>query len=767
VSEVKGPEATSSSPSATTNFTASADVVISETVQYTPLNALLLTNAETSSEQNIHDFLMKPYRFVSGSLASTDTNSTFTPINLPTDLTAVEPFASKLKGFMGMRADITVRLQVNANKFQQGRYILAFCPLVGSGTSNIEIATNVRFANLTTITQLPHVEIDLSLETEAILKIPYVCIMSHLPINPSTPGSNGLLGVLRLFPYSPLVSVAGSTTASYDIYMNFENIYLAAPVVPQSGKFKPNTVTSEQKNAGVGPIEAIATKITRVSNLIGESSPSLTALAAPVSWAANLVAGVASVFGWSKPINLAHATRVTTSVAPYMGVSDAVDNSYSLSVFAQNQVEVLPGFAGNDLDEMSIDFIKSIPAYYKTFTFTTANISGDVLLNLAVGPNSFYTSFVSGTKTAFCFTPVGMLTRFFAYYRGGIRLTFKIVKTEFHSGRIALTFNPLAPYQASTSTSVANAPYVHREIIDIRDGNSFDFIVPYVALTPYRAVSEAFANVTMTVINPLIAPATVSSTVTFLLEVAAAPDMEFAFPYLSDTGQYATAVYNPQSATFIPKADKNSIASSIMGRSTLKHDGYISARACVGEKVVSILSLLKRNYKIFSSTGPFSFDPYLIPIAETTVAAPNIPPFIGDPYAFFSSCYALSRGSVRIKVIPTTVFTSSPSAWLTYAASGTYSLLALFVVNAGYIAPAYFSKDFIEVQVPQYNNAHSRSVCDILGSGVYFTNDHSFLGSSDGILNVSIGAADTSTTLRSVGDDFQLGYFCGVPPLFI
>jgi hypothetical protein len=766
VSEVKGPEATSQETTATTNFTTTADVVISEVVQFTPLNPVLLTNAETSSEQNIHDFLMKPYRFSSGSLASTDVSSTFTAINLPTALTSVEPYASKLKGFMGMRADITVRLQVNANKFQQGRYILAFCPLVGSGTSNIEVATNMRFANLTTITQLPHVEIDLSLETEAILKIPYVSFMSHLPINPTTPTLNGLLGQLKLFPYSSLVSVAGSTTASYDIYMNFDNIHLAAPVVPQSGKFKPNLVTGEQRSKGVGPIESAATKISRVSNMIGDEVPSLTFLAAPVTWASNLIGGIASVFGWSKPINLGHTQRVITSNAAYMANSDAIDNSYSISVFAQNQVEVLPGFAGNDVDEMSIDFIKSIPAYYKTFTFDTTKVSGDILLDLPLNPSTFETTFVSGTKTVRCQTPLTALTNFFNYYRGGVRLTFKIVKTEFHSGRIALTFNPLAPYQASASISVANAPYVHREIIDIRDGNSFDFVVPYVALTPYRSVNDAFANLTMTVINPLIAPATVSSSITFLLEIAGAPDVEFAVP-TNKTWPNPCAVYNPQMSSFIPKADKNSIASSVMGRSQLKHDQFMSARACVGEKVVSILSLLKRNYKFASTyTGNFYLDPFTIFMGETTAAAPNAPNVI-DMYSYFSACYALSRGSVRIKVSPNQQFIVPPSATLTMQNSGTFPVVSLGAFLVDPLVPILGSRDLaLEIQIPQYNNAHSRSVCDIMGSTAYFTNDHNTLGSSPGVLNVITNVADISSVYRSVGDDFQLGYFVGIPPIY-
>lgn len=709
---------------------------------------------------------MKPYRFVTGSLSSSDNNSTFANHALPTAITALEPYASKLKGFLGMRADICVRFQVNANKFQQGRYILAFCPMVGSGTNNSEVSTNMRYANLTTITQLPHVEIDLSMETEAILRIPYVSVSSHLPIVPFDATVSGLLGYLRIFPYSPLVSVAGSTTASYNLYVNFENIHLAAPVVPQSGKFNP--VTREQANKGAGPVETTSRKVAKVANLIGDKVPALSWLTAPVSWASDLLAGVSSVFGWSKPINLDKNYRTIKSSAPYMTNCDAIDNSYSLSLFAQNQVEIFPGFAGNDLDEMNIDFIKSIPAWFTTVTWSTTNVSGDVLLDVPVRPTYFETSFASGGGTVLCATPMTALANMFGLCRGGIRLIFKIVKTEFHSGRVAITFNPLRPDAPNSTTSVIDAPYVHREILDIREGNSFEFIVPYVSLTPYRGVGEIFSNVTMTVINPLIAPGTVSSSVRFLVEVAGAPDMEFAFPQWNQVGSAPVTVFNPQSSTFIPKPDKNSITTAVLGRSSLIHDEHMSSRACIGEKVKSVLSLLKRNNFVFAyNSVNNSLDPFTVFTGSTTSAVAATAPAARDPYNHISSWYALSRGSVRLKYVPITNTTLPTRATLTYAPSGTYNSSLAGVLrdnNSLIITPGDTAS---EIQVPQYLNTHSRSVAATMGGGI-LNNNHSDLGASTSIVTF-IGDTTPSTynIYRSVGDDFQLGYFIGIPPLFL
>jgi hypothetical protein len=670
-----------------------------------------------------------------------------------------------------MRADIVIRFQVNANKFQQGRYIVSFAPTVGSGSSALAKVQGMRWANLTTITQTPHVEIDLSLESEAILRIPYVAISSHLAINPSEPTRNGTLGYLRIFPYSPLVSVAGSTTASYDLYVNFENINLAAPCVPQSAKFKAkNNITQEQQNHNVGPVQGTAQTISKVSNMIGDGVPALSFLAQPVSWASDLIAGVASVFGWSKPINLGPAERFSSTTLAYAGNCDSIDNSMPLSLFAQNQIEVLPGFAGNDIDEMAIDFIKSIPAYFKTVTWSTSNIAGDVLFTEPLVPVNFVTSFTSGITDVICHTPVAMLGQLFGYYRGGLRFTFKIVKTEFHSGRLAVTFNPLAPYQPNSSTAVNDAPYVHREVLDIREGNSFDFVVPYVSLTPYKNRITPFGNITMSVVNPLIAPATVSSSIKFLVEVAGAPDMEFAFPN-ADFEFYPTLVYNPQASRFIPKADKNSMTSNIMGKSELKHDGFISARACVGEKTVSMSSYMKRFSQTHVSSATSSrCNPQSVTIAHTTAIAWTRNPEC-DLVSLVSSWYALSRGSIRFKTIPTSPFTNRFNSFHTLR----YDPLSTNVIYMSATSQSALNKPCLainnetsgnEIQVPAYNYCHSRSVYDCMTDTINSV-DNSNIGNTPYTLTIHTPGATTNphNVFRAAGDDFQLGYFVGIPPV--
>jgi hypothetical protein len=765
-------------PTSTTNFTDDASGQIAKMSMRTEINPSLKSAAHTQPEESIHDFLAKPYPFLSGVLSSSDTSSTFTRTIYFIQVLNLEPYASKLKGFMGIRADMTVHLVVNANKFQQGRYLLGFVPYGGSGYQNTrKIINGTRYANLTTITQLPHVEIDLSTETSAVLEIPYNAIYSHIPINPNSSNITHCLGEIFLIPYSPLVSTAGSTTASFDMFCSFQNIDLAAPVYPQSSRFIPITEI-EQASKKVGPVQAISRSVAVLSNLIGDKIPSLSALTAPVSWAMNIVSGVASVFGWSNPINLEHAMRVNQTAYPYATNVDNVDNCVPLSLYSSNSVEILPGFAGNDIDEMALDYIKAKPAWIQTVSWTTGTTADTSLFQTEVSPALMRSSFASGASTVYCHTPVAFLSNFFNLYRGGLRFTFKLVKTEFHSGRLMLVFNPNAFYGSSVAPNNAQSTYCHREIIDIREGLSFDFVVPYVALAPYKNVRGNFSSIgslDLRVLNPLIAPATVSSTITILVEVSAAPDMEFAVPNTHSMQQ--TIVYNPQSSSFVPKPDVNSITTGIIGGAELIHDQHFSARACIGEKIVSLLSFLKKN-DIFPTTFPASsfitIDPFSIPIYKTSSSAIVPSDIINDNLSLISSMYLYSRGGVRWRTfiyqnLPITTYTakllptnSSSTAYTGVIVSSSSSTAKHGLVSFNSNADGSLH----EVQIPQYHRFHSRINTDeMYNAGVAISVDYSVPTTT--CTQVEFGSSDSYTHdfARQASDDFHCGFFLGVPPI--
>lgn len=771
ISEVVDPSDTPQDQNNTTGFVNTAPAVVTTPFDIQPMDLSLLTNAESGPQQSLLDFLAKPYRIAQGSLASTDTSSTFIPIQLYSGLTSLEPYASKLKGYFGIRADVRIRMLVNANKFQAGRYLLSWQPSGGTGTAKDFVITNGRWANLTTITQGPRSEIDINSETEIVMDIPYVSVLSHCPIN-ATYADGGVFGYIKLFPYVPLIAVAGSTTASYDIFVSLHNVSLAAPCVPQMGKFKP-TSEIEQKKAGVGPVEDVARSVGKLSNVIGERIPSLTWLTAPASWVFTTLESTAKAFGWSNPLNLEPVQRIHNSPYSYMNNPDAVDNCQQLALKADNSIEILPGFAGNDVDEMAIDYIKSKPAYIATFDWNTSQPDDTELWNLPVTLASLGTNFVDGTPptTVTCYAPVAYLSKMFRFYRGGIRLIFKIVKTDFHSGRIAFHYNPALPAGSAPAWTTANKTYILREIIDIREGNTVDMIIPYISLTPYRRTDEVVGHIQVSVANALVAPATVSSSITVVVEAAGAPDLEFATPW--DFQMVPCTVVTPQMGTFVPKQDVHTIYSGIIGNAIMTDDKLMSARACIGEKIDSISCLLKKADVCYTNTPGvgekyLNFSPASI-ITSMPVGTAHIP-YQADFFSHFCTAFLFNRGSTRIRVVQEQILDRSITECSLFTALGAYyyptcSTLGIYEQTGHHlrVLQPVMMGDGMQVHIPQYTNTHSRVCYDMM-----CVPTHPITGEYTRDINrLSIMFQTDERILRvhrSVGDDFQLGHFVGFLP---
>lgn len=226
----------------TTTFVDDAQVVVNDTSYIAHIdNTLLSISNSMSYEQSIIDFLSKPVIVTSGTFSTSDTYSFLQSFLLPYGVFSTSNmWKNKLTGFYGARFDMRFRIVVNANKFQQGRYCIGWVPLTGSAhtTSSLKQLNfnNFHMGTLVQRTTVHHTEIDLNSMTSAELVVPFQSVRPFYPlINllTSTPGYE--LGYLNVYPYSPLVSPAGSTVAGYTVYLSLENIKLFGTASPQSG----------------------------------------------------------------------------------------------------------------------------------------------------------------------------------------------------------------------------------------------------------------------------------------------------------------------------------------------------------------------------------------------------------------------------------------------------------------------------------------------------------------------------------------------------
>lgn len=742
--------------------------------------------------QTMASFLSRPVVLTDGIWSTTDLTMTqLFKFDVGPTMLSIPLWADKLKGFMLMRGTAVVRLQLNAQPFQAGRLILGYLP----NHRHYAQESSQHLYDLTTTTQIPHVQMDAS-NSEVVLRIPYIS---------PTPFFNLLDGLYdwgRVFVivYSPLTTgSSGSLTADYTVWLSFEDVELEAPIVPQSvvrknqrgiiNKYRINKSSKSSLDSeihdGQGPISSTLSSVSTIASNLA-AIPVLAPIAGPSAWFSNLLSGVASAFGWSKPIVDDRITRTQLFKTGYMAVTNEPDQSDSLALIVDNKVCAMPDASIRNVDEMSINFIKSVFAYSTQLSWDTSTPLG-FLGSISCNPHNLYHLPISvgySTTTSVdlgVFTPIGFLAYYHQYWRGGLKFKFKFVKTKFHSGRIAFSFSPSGAVTDNTASS-----YLHREVVDIRYTDEVEFVVPYVSNMTWNRLSDFNRynpKLNINVINQLRAPETVSSRIAILMEVCGADDFEVACPI----GSNATpvAVVTEQSG------DDLGLVTRGIGNSKPNSATYDANALSIGEASTSLLQNLKR----YSRVGFAAFDRgvafkpftnggfYVNPL---TGVGGTVNTIYGDQISLFSSFYAHSRGGVRWRLLHNS---GNGHVHATIDSTSTTSYcesLGLSIKSVGFAngdisvsadnrtgSPVTFMEqtsvaNMTSVQVPHYGATLLRlNRIAVAGSNaalqmdqpdfrvVFYSNSATF----NSPLNYDL--------YRSAADDYQLSSFVGIPPLVV
>lgn len=694
----------------------------------------------------------------------------------------------------------------------QGRILCFFLPQRNAVSNQNEW---IRLNNITQKTQLPRVELDIGTQSECIMEIPYTSPASCLNLRTGI----GNLGSVFFQMYSPLeVGSGGSNSCDYTIWVSFKDVELNTPApstlvfgtqmdfsgaivhkAQPTGSIKQKKVMeSERRRTGwlSDTLNKASNVVALGSELLSPVAPALSSLAAPTEWALSAASGLASAFGWSKPPLNNDTTIVKFGSAPFMLNSDGCDTAIAHSNQSTNQLRVLPGFGNSDIDEMSLQSLVSRPAFYKSFDMSVNDAVDTSLFNMSLTPSMYaYETTLDplisgqvtkgGTTVAYrTYLPIAYFTRFFKYYRGSIKITLKFVKTEFHSGRVSVVYTP-GPGIVNTN---ANTTFVYRDILDLRHSSEFSFVAPYVSTTPYRPTTNeqvsqpngaSYGDIDIRVVNELKAPASVPSTIRCLVEVSAADDFELACP-VPFIGANQLGGYEFNARVFTTQMDSVSdivgAVSKFIGSSKIVNPNNMApAEYCIGEHITSVKQLLTR----FSRTS--------IPVAETNTTTRYLDPWaIGtygrndantgfyetgladDYYALIASCFAYSRGSIRIGVtnsVPSTrintfigdVYNSTTSI------GGSPTNYTRRPCQLAAVHNGTQNNNFTEVRMPMYcptpyyyNQFYYRE--SPITTPLFYPRSN-FQMSQD---NNSVPGF-----YRAVGDDFQLGMFLCCPPILV
>jgi hypothetical protein len=441
--------------------------------------------------------------------------------------------------FTFWRGKIRVEIQINGTKFNSGRLLLSFAPMVTLPVFQKQ------FVDVRRQSALQHVVLDPAINTPATLEIPFFNPKNAINLEQVT--LSDFLGTMALTVLAPLAGGASdSETIGFTVLVSYHtsgsNGQFSVPIaqsplgVPgttynpwvSGSKFVVNAYLSTKKRAG--PIEETIIQGNTFSynnNFKNVTSAVLGAQRSTGQDFSGFGAGSKnSVSTLDKPSMLLAPVPVIRSPLGYF--SNSTNFEY-LESMAFHPVETLstPETFTTDVDEMDILYLCKQFNYSSTFTWSTTDAVNAVLWNDGIGPCS---TIIGWTPNTFgppsLFTERNLITLDyisckFSFWSGTLRYRVEVCCSAIHSGRLFFG----AHFGTSVvPSSLTNATSQYGVYLDLNSGQKvFDIDVPFESnalrrvCTPDVTVftqSQYFTGrVSLRVVNPLSATADVASSV--------------------------------------------------------------------------------------------------------------------------------------------------------------------------------------------------------------------------------------------------------------
>lgn len=457
----------------------------------------------------------------------------------------------KIKGAYGVRFTLVITLQSAHTPFQQGLYALAFQPGITSTATYTMDRTVVPWTSV----NLPHVRLDLATDTMVTLRVPYVNTYDF--IDPTI--ANIPYGTITVNSLLFTRTITGSALPTMKLFVSLEDVELigVAPYATTAAVFQAGGVLRKEQKAASGlfskPLSNISTALTYVSKMV----PALASFTAPAAFYADVLSGIATIFGYARPISSAPPQPMRLDTTAYENNVDLPAVMQVLGPTSTNTTIPHPGFAGSHADEMALAYVLQRPCVICVGNLNTSRTHGSCIYNTLVSPSSFWLRTQTGTAisnltfpssptvagVADAIIPSGLLyfASMFRFWKGGIKFRITFSKTKFHAGRVMLSFIPSYPLvptvpgvqEAGYTPEIASSlmqPQGYSQVFDLRDSTIVEFVVPYISMTPFARFFESIGTFSMSIMDPLIVNASVANTVDYMVEVSASDDFQLSVP---------------------------------------------------------------------------------------------------------------------------------------------------------------------------------------------------------------------------------------------
>jgi hypothetical protein len=492
-------------------------------------------NATNDDSVSLGDFFSRPVKIHT---MTWNVGSTIQDNIKPWQLWATNKRVSnRLSNFKNFRGILHVKYIINGNQFYFGRMMSSYTPF--------QQGDFIRYTNspldINPASQRPHIYLDPSSSQGGELVLPFFWPEDCLNM---TAGSNfsdmGDLWHVGLTTLEHTQNVSNPVTIS--VYAWCTEVKLTSPTQVNFAGLQPQS--GDDGEFQDAPPTAINTALEKIKGGL-EIIPKIAALAVATQKAFTQMAMAAAAFGLSRPRIIANTSVYQNWQTGNLAATDAPDTSKSLGLTLKQEVTIDPRIVGlGDVDELSFKHLSGIESLYTSFPWNYSDAIDYPLFSTAVTPllTKIDSYVLPPSAPAATYPPMGMVALPFQFWRGSIKFRFQLACSGYHKGRLLIVWDPVL----GSSSPEENT--VYSRIVDIAEVKDFSITVgwgdskPGLDTTTLATAAETSVNgnifipnsttngvLTVYVLNSLVTAGANTSPITTLVS-ASSPDLQVWAP---------------------------------------------------------------------------------------------------------------------------------------------------------------------------------------------------------------------------------------------
>lgn len=406
---------------------------------------------------------------------------------------------NKLKNYSRLRATMHVKAVINASPYQYSLLLMSYKPLAttsanddfSGGNFDTTISTD---SNIMMKTSRPHVFMYPQFSRGCEMQLPFLHFMNWIDITTSGTDLDNM-GVISIDSLEVLrtSATASGNPITITVYAWCDEFETAGPTIQYESKIEPVDLATGESMQDEYEERPLSTSMSAVSRAAG-SLASITPIR-PYALATQMIAGgaasVARWFGFSNPPVIADVHMYRPSITPQFATPEISVPAEKLALDPKHEMTVDSRTIGSDgSDDMVISKILDRDVYLMKSDWNVSDAADTGLFATYVNPNYRYVVQRSDvrleTYNAINSTPADYISQMFKYWRGELTYKFKFIGSQFHRGRLLVTYDPAGPPGTGQTGKLV------QKIWDISENPEFEFEVPYMAPTAWLECQHVY-----------------------------------------------------------------------------------------------------------------------------------------------------------------------------------------------------------------------------------------------------------------------------------